>query len=274
MLLLLLLVSVSADYIGKEYSYYDRETLRKHPMHAVPFNQNVLKQIAREEWVKISQMCPSLRLDANIDIAFDYSLVDTDYLAWNSHSLMLQGGILMPTQDMTIGVNPEVQNGWHLSENCSNITYQYDLRTVLRHELIHGIGMGSSIIKRSNIWYVGQSNGQSCYPRLYDTLIEDSLGDKIIDGCSFSKSIQSRNIYINGVKLYNPIFYDGSSISHHVYSGELMYKALPYGTCIPIASNEFKILSALGLDCPGSAQPLQHHAILLLMPLVLFVFFL
>lgn len=274
MLFFLLIVSVSADYIGKEYSYYDRETLIKHPMHAVSFNESVLKSIAFEEWSKISDMCPDLRLDANIDIGFDYSLVDTNILAWNYHSLILQGGILIPTQDMTIGVNPEVQNGWYLSENCSNITYQYDLRTVLRHELIHGIGMGSSIIKRNNIWYVGQSNGEVCYPRLYDTLIEDSLGDKIIDGCSFRKSIQSRNIYINGVKLYNPIYYDGSSISHHVYAGELMYMGLPYGTCIHIASNEFKILSALGLDCPGSAPANQYHAILLLMPVVLFVFFL
>lgn len=156
MLFLLLIVSVSADYIGKEYSYYDRETLRKHPMHAVSFNESVLNQITLEEWSKISDMCPDLRLDANIDIGFDYSLVDTDILAWNYHSLILQRGVLMPTQDMTIGVNPEVQNGWHLSENCSDITYQYDLRTVLRHELIHGIGMGSSIIKRNNIWYVGQ----------------------------------------------------------------------------------------------------------------------
>ena len=271
MLFLLLLASVSAV---KEMSYYDRETLRMHPMRAVTFDESLLKEIAMEEWSNIAEACPKLRLDADINIGFDSSLVDTDILAWNYHTLMLQGGILMPTQDMTIGVNPEVQNGWHLSDNCTDIGYRYDLRTVLRHELIHGIGMGSSIYKSNNIWQVGESIGGSCYPRLYDTLIEDVIEDKIIEGCSFRKSIQNRNIYINGVKLFNPMFYDSSSVSHHVYSGELMYWALPFGECIPIASNEFKILSALGLNCPGSAQPIQHHAILLLMPLMLFLFFL
>ena len=142
MLFLLLLASVSAV---KEMSYYNRETLRMHPMRAVTFDESLLKQIALEEWSDIAKMCPKLKLDADIDIGFDASLVDTDILAWNYHTLMLQGGILMPTQDMTIGVNPGVQNGWHLSDSCTDIGYRYDLRTVLRHELIHGIGMGSSI---------------------------------------------------------------------------------------------------------------------------------
>lgn len=275
MLLFLLFVGVSANLNSRALMLNsDMEKLKTHPMKIEALNQSTLEEITADEWYKLVDMCPKLELDANINIYFDESLISTDVLAWCYHSLKVVGDVLMPTRnDMTIGVNPEPVNGWHISENCTNISYRYDLRTVLRHELLHGVGMGSSIMKTNNIWSIGETIDNICYPRYYDTLIEDIIGDKIIDGCSFKKNIQSQNIYINDVKLFNPIFYNPSSISHHVYAGELMFWQLPPMECIKIASHEFKILSAMGLDCPGSAPKLRLSIVLLLMPLMLVVFF-
>lgn len=261
----------------------DMELLKANPMTSENVTEQTLQSIVFDEWSKIVGLCPGLDINANIQAQFDSSLVSTSTLAWASHTLLLKDFVWVPSiatidyvgYDFIIGVNPSPVNGWHIGENCSDVSYRYDLRTVLRHEMLHGIGIGSSIRKSGSTWSVGHEFSGMCFPRYYDTLIEDREGNTVVDGCTFKKNLDGENIYINGVKLFNPTtYYAGSSISHHVYSGDLLYWQLPAMKCIQMQDKEFKILSQLGLDCLDSSQlpSNQYYPFLFLIPLALAVF--
>jgi len=233
----------------------DVEELRKHPMISHNMSEIQLQWIVIEEWSNLVGKCPELDPAANIHAVFDTSLVGTDVLAWASHTILLEDGVWIPSiatydymgHDFIIGVNPEPVNGWHSGTNCDDIGWRYDLRTVLRHEILHGIGIGSSITENG----VGHTSSGVCYPRHYDTLIEDSDGNTVVDGCTLS-DIKGKNVYINGVKLFNPAqFQRGSSLSHHVYAGHLMFYMLPPRKCLSIGNYEAKILDRMGLRCSG-----------------------
>ena len=233
----------------------DVEELRKHPMISHNMSEIQLQWIVIEEWSNLVGKCPELDPAANIHAVFDTSLVGTDVLAWASHTILLEDGVWIPSiatydymgHDFIIGVNPEPVNGWHSGTNCDDIGWRYDLRTVLRHEILHGVGIGSSITENG----VGHTSSGVCYPRHYDTLIEDSDGNTVVDGCTLS-DIKGKNVYINGVKLFNPAqFQRGSSLSHHVYAGHLMFYMLPPRKCLSIGNYEAKILDRMGLRCSG-----------------------
>lgn len=263
----------------------DFELMRLNPMNPINVTSVQLQDIVMEEWQSIVKDCKILDEKASIKASFDYKLVGTNTLAWASQTLLLVNNVWIPSisttdyvgYDFIIGVNPQPINGWHIDNDCSDISFRYDLRTVLRHEILHGIGIGSSIYNL-NGWGLGYNMNGKCYPKLFDTLIEDVNGNKVIDGCSFKEDIQSQDIFVNGVRLYNPIvFRQGSSISHHVFQGELMFWRLPAMTCLNIGSNEFKILAALGIHCPlnplyESSASSSHHRLLLLVPVMLLLF--
>lgn len=240
----------------------DVEILKQHPMKPQNVSSDELKYIIEEEWMKMVAFCfPNLDANAKISASFDYSLLGTNTLAWASSTMLLLNDIWEPAlthtyysgNDFLIGVNPMPPNGWYVANvvnDCSDISYRYDLRTVLRHEMMHGIGMGSSI--RSN--YMGYTSNGKCYPTKYDTLIEDIGGNKVVDGCTL-RDISGKNVYINGVRLYNPTSYlEGSSLSHHAFANELMYWRLSPSICTDVGKNELKILSAVGVDCPLHPQ--------------------
>lgn len=263
----------------------DFEIMKLNPMRPINVTSEQLQVIVSEEWNAIVQHCDILDEQASIKATFDYQLVGTTTLAWASQTLLLVNNIWIPSisttdyvgYDFIIGVNPEPVNGWHIDNDCTDIGFRYDLRTVLRHEILHGIGIGSSIYNLDG-WGVGYNMNGKCYPKLFDTLIEDVNGDKIIDGCTFNRDIQSQDIFVNGVRLFNPFtFYSGSSISHHVFQGELMFWMLPAMTCLDVGTNEFRILAALGIDCSShphySAAPKVNHRWLLSIPLLLALFY-
>ena len=169
--------------------------------------------------------------------------------------------------DMHIAFNPYPPNGWYVSKNCSNISYRYDLRTVLRHELLHGLIFAGSLREVSDtlglIWTVGYTFGGKCYPRLYDTKIKYSDGTSIFqtlpdqilpdyENCILrvDRSVVGADLYIGDVELYHPYsFRSGSSISHHNYPGNLMYASTTPRVCIEPGAYEGKILAELGISC-------------------------
>jgi hypothetical protein len=267
----------------------DVEELKKHPMKSYNVSEIQLQWIVIEEWAKMVASCPELDPGANIHAVFDNTLENTNVLAWASQTILLVDGIWIPSiatfdymgYDFMIGVNPNPTNGWHISDDCSDIGWRYDLRSVLRHEILHGIGIGSSISKSGSTWSMGHVHNGQCYPRHYDTMIVDANGNNVVDGCTLS-DIQGKNIYIDGVKLFNPsIFNPGSSISHHVYPNELMFWMLPPMKCLDIGVHEAKILNRLGLRCSNFSLSAAKQAtvpiapvlssILLLCYLLLFV---
>lgn len=237
----------------EQHDWYFLET---HPVHnKMTFSDNQLKEIVAEEWKAITSICPTLDPNANIQAFFDTSLSGSTTLAWASHTMYISNNIWYPAlinvfyngYDFRIGVNPTPPNGWY-DGDCSDISYRYDLRTVIRHELLHGVGISSSITY-DKTWTVGDYQMVFCFPRLFDTKIKDVNGNYIVDGCSIS-DISNKKLYVGGVELYNPsTFNSGSSISHHNYPGYLFYYRSEPMKCMSLSTLEFKILAEIGIPC-------------------------
>lgn len=238
-----------------------------------PGGQNIttveLQSIIKEEWMSLAMYCEKLDSDIIIKASFDIDLIGSTTLAWMSSTLILNDGTWIPSisnkkyggHDMLIGVNPHPPNGWHTSSDCVDIGNRYNLRTVIRHELIHGLGLSSSITYNDGGILAGYFFDGMCYPSLYDTKIEDAYGRKIVDRCHV-RNILGKKIYLNNVELFNPVtFSEGSSISHHIYPSGLMFWQLPEGKCADIGTNELKMLSAIGIDCPDHPLYSDSHRV-------------
>ena len=240
-------------------SKIDKEMLINHPMNISKLSNEQLQWTVNEEWSKLVGTCPGLDSGASLSVSFDDSLIGTDTLAWAAMTTVQIDNTWvssLATQkfssyDFIIGVNPEPPNGWYTDESCDSISYQYDLRTVLRHELIHGLGVGSSLRSSFSGWRVGYTDSYGlCHPRLYDTKIKDQNGNNVVQGCNVVKNPQGTSLYVGGVQLYNPYsFRQGSSFSHHNSINELMYFSLPWGVCLNLQAKEIKMLHAVNVNC-------------------------
>lgn len=239
----------------------DWQFLESHPVkNKIHIDANLLSSIVAEEWAALCDLCIGLDRNAKINAYFDNSLEGKTTLAWASHTMYLNGLIWLPAltnpfytgYDFTIGVNPSPPNGWFNGE-CSEISFRYDLRSVIRHELLHGVGLSSSI-SFDNSWSVGSFTSGLCFPRLYDTLIRDPSGNLIVSGCNV-QDISGKRLYLGDVELYNPYVYDeGSSISHHNYPGKLFYYRSTPMKCMYVSSTEVSMLGLLGVGCSPDSR--------------------
>ena len=262
------------------------EMLIQHKVENVVSPDNIdLDNITMETWGEIVSSCPRVPTSPRINVFFDYSLENTTVLAYASQNLHLssreywvstiyeamsqrRNSSLGAAFDMHIAFNPYPPNGWYVDKDCSNISYRYDLRTVLRHELLHGLIFAGSVREITNQlgfneWVVGYTFGGTCYPRLYDTKIKYDDGTSILqplpnitltpmDNCLLrvDRSVVGADLYIGDVELYHPYsFRSGSSISHHNYPGNLMYASTTPKVCIEPGAYEGKILAELGISC-------------------------
>ena len=244
--------------------------------HVVDPNTIDLQQITSESWADIVSLCPDLPHNPRINIFFDSFLENTTILAYASQSLHLSSEAVWvstiyeamtqnrnystgSSYDMSIGFNPNPPNGWHIDRDCDSISGKYDIRTVLKHELLHGLILAGSLREDTdefgiNYWKAGYNFNGICYPRLYDTLVKDVEDNYVLGlGCVMNPlllSLNSKDLYIGDVKLYHPYYFQsGSSISHHNYPGNLMYYSLPPMTCMDLGAYEGKLLSKLGVEC-------------------------
>jgi hypothetical protein len=235
------------------------KVLEDHPMINREHLSNAdLEYILAEEFDKLRVHCDAIP-EANIVISFDASLMGSPVLAWASQTIVIGTDALwypsilkdfFTGTDMTLGIQPSPPNGWYTqSDSCSSIGWRYDLRTILRHELLHGLAISSSLYKDSTSWSVGHFFSGLCFPRLFDSKITDSNGEHVIDGCSVG-DMTDKELYVGGVKLYNPsVFNAGSSISHHDHYGHLMYYAISSRTCLDVDIYELQMLDSLGIHC-------------------------
>ena len=252
--------------------------------NAVVPNNIDLDKITLEIWSEIVSSCPRVPASPRINVFFDYSLENTTVLAYASQNLHLsssgywvstiyeamsqrRNSSLGAAFDMHIAFNPYPPNGWYVDKDCSNISYRYDLRTVLRHELLHGLIFAGSLREVSDtvglIWTVGYTFGGKCYPRFYDTKIKYSDGTSIFrtlpnqilpdyENCilRIDRSVKRAELFIGDVELYHPYSYRaGSSISHHNHPGNLMYASTTPMVCRGMGMYEGKILAELGVGC-------------------------
>lgn len=250
MLLLFLLVSSvnGAMYMELEDKHY----LESHPIKFSSIGIEEMKDIVLDEYDKLSVQCNLP--PANIHVIYDESLLGTSVLAWASQNMKLVQGVWKPMlmidllhKHFTIAFNPSPPNGWFVGD-CNNIRYQYDLRTVIRHEILHGIGMGSSI-RFDKKWVAGVFTSGFCFPRLFDTFIVDQNGEHVINGCDVV-DISDKKLFIGNVELYHPNeFKDGSSLSHHTYPGHLFYYKSYPNKCMHISTYEAAILEHFQVHC-------------------------
>lgn len=263
-----------------------------------------LRQIADETWAELVKSCPSLPSKPRINIFFDYTLENTGALAYASQTLYLNSNAVWVStiydsmkkkldstpgteHDMNIGFNPSPPNGWFVENECTNISYRYDLRTVLKHELLHGIIFAGSVRESKNEWKVGYNALDVCYPRLYDTMIQFSDKTSILSVNNKSNNCNLRTekfpgyeLYIDGIQLYHPYTYrPGSSISHHNYAKHLMYPFISPGKCLDLEHEEATILAKLGLECTigkrtySGATKNEYRGILFIITLIIFLLY-
>ena len=235
------------------------EYLESHPIsgNAVQDLPDV-KKIAEHEWARIQDLCHLN--DVTLHVDFDESVFQDlpRVLATASRTMYLindewQPGALNDlnmTGSIVIKVNPNVPNGWYVyndtnpDQSCDT-GYRFDLTTVIRHELLHGIGISSSIHKNS----IGYNYADNCYITSFDHHIKTTENENYLNGCSLSVT-RTADAYVSGIKLYNPAtFKIGSSFSH-VDSSGLMYFKIPPMKCYDYDSNVFTLLNDLGAHCP------------------------
>ena len=218
-------------------------------LHTIEEDQ--LVKIVTEEWNYMKQRC-IINKAAHVSVHFDHTLAGTRILGWGSQTDILVNGTLYPSIvvpehngiDMLIGINPNPINGWYTGTTC-NTTNQYDLRTVIRHEILHGMGLTTSVFNTS----IGRYHNSTCYLRIYDTLIKDIFGNRMVENCSIVNT--AKKWYINGVQLYD------DSWSHHVYTNHLMFWELGPGECQYLKAEEVRMLEAVGVTCTLHQYPLS-----------------
>lgn len=239
-----------------------------------------LNTIANETWAEIVSLCPQLPTNPRINIFFDYLLENTTILAYASQTLHLSSNgfwiskiyeamiqqrntSLGAAFDMNIAFNPYPPNGWFVHKDCSNISARYDLRTVLRHELLHGLIFAGSVREENSEWIAGYAFNGKCYPRLYDTKIKFSDNTSIfhlegnnllpvVGQCALrnDKTVEGADLFIGDVQLYHPYYYrPGSTISHHNYPKDLMYASTTPMVCKYLGEYEFKVMAEFGIQC-------------------------
>jgi hypothetical protein len=129
--------------------------------------------------------------------------------------------------DLTMTINSKIS--WYTGTDGKTPVTNYDLVTVVLHEMIHGIGFVDSFNSSNSIG----SYGINSIPVIYDTFIEDKDNNLLTDKSKYSNNsaelntaLTSAQIYFDGpllknytsgqrVRLYAPSEWDaGSSISH------------------------------------------------------------
>ena len=268
-IVLLMGLHVNSQYVNSDYTEWNN--MKSHVVqNTIELTNEDLKTLIMDEWHSLVAKCPRLPYNAKIDATFDPFLEGTNYLAYANQNLQLDTNSVWVSSlykamklrrnftfgsspDIILGINPTPPNGWYVGESCVGISYRYDLRTVVRHELLHSIAMATSIRKNeTNDWNVGywfNNNPNFCYPTLYDTVIKDVNNKSIVYGCSVDDVTMS-NMFIGNIKLYNPFPYsDGSSLSHHNFPDHLMFHSLPPMKCLNVGHYEATILANLGITC-------------------------
>jgi len=211
--------------------------------NAIPLELYQAKLVVASEWNNLQKQCHLGK--ATIEVQLDPELAGTTTLAWARHARVLQNGVWWPsvltkytsTPDISIGINP----GKLWATECDQLGQQ--LRMVILHEILHGLGISSSIRASGR---VGFQFGNKCFPTLFDTKIQNEDGENTVMDC---KANIQQKMYVNNVQLYHPTpFSSGSSLSHHATKGGIM-APWPPSQCVPLSEQDIKLLAAIGIVC-------------------------
>lgn len=228
--------------------------LKSHPSNSDTPLPDVI-DIAKEEWHRLKTTCHLN--DVYLSVKYDYIFFANKpgVLAVASRTMFLidnewQSGAINRYNAkgvIDIKINPFVPNGWYDdSDGRCRTGYRYDLRTVVRHELVHGAGISSSVRGDS----AGYVYGEKCYATAFDHKIVNDEGEAVVHGCAVSET--RSDMYVSNVKLYNPPqFRNGSSFSHAEGHGLMHFSIAPM-TCIDYDTDSFRMLNGVGASCDGA----------------------
>ena len=236
-----------------------------------------LEKAVAAVWQSLTKVC-DLPLSPNIDVAYDDELIGQQVLGYASRTMYLRQepvpvwvpSLFFPEYDnidIRLRINPKVPNGWYWAGADANADanadacdtgWRYDLHTVLLHELLHGVGISSSVREGAdgNGLTVGYSSGSACFPTMFDAAIHDASDDPAVHGCTLD---EHGAYYVGGVELFTPDHHNqGSSFSHHAHRGSLMYYSIPARQCLRLGHVETDLLDAIGITCNASSNPVPN----------------
>lgn len=233
-------------------THSDWEYIKSRPEKAAALPD--VSMIAHQVWDEMRENCGLNQV--KLDVAYDWKRFllpeYSNILAYASRTMWLIDDKWISTaltgvDDLDgfihIRVNPFVPNGWFVDDGRCNIGNHFDLKTVLRHELLHGVGISSSLRPTG----LGYYHNLLCYPLQFDTLIETEEGQRVVHGCNLSTSVEG-DLFVNREKLYNPdVYISGSSYSHS--SKGIMFASIPARKCQNLDSTAVNMLEGLGAHC-------------------------
>jgi hypothetical protein len=113
--------------------------------------------------------------------------------------------------DMILRINNSIN--WYLGIDGQTPLNQYDLITVVLHEICHGLGFFDSMNTNSSTgWY-----GISSIPMIYDSFIENFEGKRLTDTLSFLNYSAALRSQFTGGQLYlsGPLLKNYSIVNHY-----------------------------------------------------------
>ena len=128
--------------------------------------------------------------------------------------------------DIQLTINSSIK--WYLGTDGNTPTQQYDLITVVLHEICHGLGFFDSMYTNGTLGGYGFGS----IPMIYDTFIENLAGKRLTDTLMFPKSFCSTcTLNLHGGKLY---FNGPLAEELYITDQELNYMLLPHGIRDPL----------------------------------------
>lgn len=242
------------------------ESLRSTPEKVLPLPD--LEVVVQDVWQEFKSSCNinSVVLNVHFDYELFSSLNYLNTLAVADRTMWLIDGVWTPAAllpenlrylggSIDVKLNPYVPNGWFVDNGPCNIGNHFDLKTVLRHEFLHGIGVSSSFKIENNTEDVGYpTSSGGCYPFTMDLQMQTASGEQVVSGCTIQSNVSiTDDLFVNGVEIYNPTTYDpGSSYHHAALSNTLIYYGIPARKCMYIGQTERDLLEGIGAGCTGN----------------------
>lgn len=215
-------------------------------------NESELLDVANNVFTRLRQECPAIP-DASYTVHFDPHIAPNTLGYATAWYFDTQPVIQDPTytgHDFEIALHPNIT--WYNGPCQSLPSNTYDLQTTLLHEMIHGVGIISSI--RAD---------KSVMPTSYDLQLRNIYDQPVVD-TSFHAAF-GESLHVNDVDVYNPPTYEsGSSFSHYLHSGVMDY-AQHTSECTRTIDNDVKrMLQSIGYNCAPAPSKDDNSLVVIL----------
>jgi hypothetical protein len=236
-----------------------------------------LRSVFESVWMDTHRLCPTLPADGYkfMDVDFDDRLLNEEkysrILGWATRSEVLFEGtwtsafvsesVSDEALNLHIGVLGQLRiarappGGWWRRTDGSKCVSKFRLEDILRHEIMHLVGIYTTVRKENDVAVAGAPYLGVCFPSDFDVCIKNTAGDRLIDArCVVQIPLEDGPFFVNGVELYQheDTFLHGTSLSHSAHPGALLTPAV--GACLPEGPREYtdvdgELFRAVGIEC-------------------------